>query len=493
MTITRVCRTLALGLSLLGAMLALSNAAQAQTLPDRRQPPATGPVAALRLPPVARFSLSNGLSVAIVALHKVPLVDVTLQIKSGAAADPAGREGLANLTADLLQEGAGGRSALDIADAVALLGGSLHTAADWDATTVNLHLPSARLNEGLAVMADVALRPDFAVAEFERQRAQQLTGLQQLRDNPAALAQLALARAIYGPAQRQGLPAGGTLASLQALTPRDVQGFHAAHFQPVNAELIVVGDVSPELLLPRLEQQFGAWKNSAAPPAALPRVAAASGGLPVAKRQLILIDKPGAAQSQIRIGLLGVARNTPDYYALEALNTVLGGSFTSRLNQNLRETHGYAYGAGSAFSLRRTAGPFAAAAAVQSDKTRESVTEMLHELEAIRAPMPPADLQRAAHYLALGYPGSFETLAGVGAELAALSRYNLPDSSLADYVPGILSVSPAQARAAARRYIRLDQLNIIVVGDLARIEAPLRAAGFAPARLVTPDQLLSTP
>lgn len=473
--------------------LSVLPAVQAQTPPDRSQPPALGPVVSLALPPVARFTLSNGLPVVIVALHKVPMVDITLLIKSGAAADPAGQEGLASLTADLLDDGAAGRSALDIADAVALLGGSLHAGSDWDAITVKLHLPSAHLGEGLALLADVALRPDFAATGFERLRAQHLTGLQQLRDNPEALAQLALARAIYGATHRYGRPAGGTPVSLQSLTPADAKAFHSAHFLPSNAQLIVVGDVSPELLLPRLEQQFGAWPNNAASAVKLPQPATSPQALPVAKRQLILIDKPGAAQSQIRIGLLGAARNAPDYYALETMNTVLGGSFTSRLNQNLRETHGYAYGAGSAFSLRRSPGPFAAAAAVQSDKTREAVSEMLRELEAIRAPLPAAELQRASHYMALGYPGTFGTLAGVAAELAAQSLYDLPDSSLADYVPGVLSVTPAQATAAARRYLKPDQLNIVVVGDLARIAAPLRAAGFAPAQLVTPDQLLSTP
>lgn len=469
----------------LGAVALCAAVVTAQQSPDRSKPPVLGPAPSLKLPPIVKRTLANGLSVWIVEMHKVPLVDVTLIVKSGSAADPAGKFGLANVTADMLDEGAGTRSSLDIADSIAFLGGSLRTGSDWDASTVNLHLPVSKIDDGLSLMSDVALRPTMAATEFERLKKTRLTAFLQGRDNPSTLANLAFSRALYGSAHRYGTAANGTEASLNAITPADLKAFHAKVFQPANAQLIVVGDVTAATILPKLEKQFGAWKNTApVSKAALPAAQAAG------PRTIYLVNKAGAAQSQIRIGLVGVARSTPDYFTLGVVNTILGGSFTSRLNQNLREVHGYAYGASSSFSMRMAPGPFQAAAGVQTDKTTESLREFFKELDAIREPIPAGDLTRGKNYQALGFPDGFQTLAGMASELASMAIYGLPDTFFDQYVTKTQAVTASQAQAAAQKYIQPDKFAIVVVGDLSKIEKGIRDANFAPVKVLSVDEVV---
>jgi predicted Zn-dependent peptidase len=453
--------------------------------PDRSKPPALGPAPSLNLPPIVKRTLTNGLPVWIVEMHKVPLVDVTLLVKSGAAADPAGKNGVAVVTADMLDEGAGTKSALDIADAIAFLGGSLGTASDWDSSVVRLHLPVSKLDDGLRVMSDVALRPTFAATEFERLKKTRLTSILQGRDNASTLASLAFSKVLYGEPHRFGAPIGGSESTLTRMTVADIKGFHARAYQPANAQLIVVGDTTAAAVLPKLEKQFGTWKNTGpvAKPTPQPSIAPA-------QRTIYLVDKPGAAQSQIRIGLIGVARNTPDYFPLDVLNTILGGSFTSRLNQNLREVHGYSYGASSSFAMRAMPGPFTSAAGVQTDKTTESLREFFNELDAIREPIPAADLERGKNYEALGFPSGFETLAGTAAQLTAMAVYALPETFFNDYVPKIQAVTAVQAQAAAEKYIVPEKLSIVVVGDLAKIEKGIRDANFGPVKVLTVDEIV---
>lgn len=472
--------TVALGLALVAAPALI-----AQQTPDRSKAPALGPAPSLKLPPIVKRTLSNGLPVWIVEMHKVPLVDVTLLVKSGSSADPVGKYGVANATADMLDEGAGSKTALDIADAIAFLGGSLRTGSDWDASTVNLHLPVAKIDDGLSVMSDVALRPTMAVAEFERMRKTRLTSILQGRDNASTLAGLAFSKVLYGATHRYGSPAGGNEVSLNALTVADLTAFHAKHYQPANAQLIVVGDVTAASIMPKLEKQFSRWANSG--PLAKTTLPAAPAAVP---RTIYLVNKAGAAQSQIRIGLVGVARNTPDYFTLDVVNTILGGSFTSRLNQNLREVHGYTYGASSSFSMRLAPGPFQAAAGVQTDKTIESLREFFKELDAIREPIPASDLNRGKNYQALGFPSGFETLSGMASELTQMAVYGLPDTFFNEYVPKIQAVTTAQAQTTAQKYIQPDKFAIVVVGDLSKIEKGIRDANFATVKVLTVDEIV---
>jgi len=471
--------------AVLSAIIALTVTLAAQQAPDRTKVPVPGAAPSLKLPPIQKRALSNGLPVWIVEMHEVPLANFSLVIKAGAAADPAGKYGVANFTAAMLDEGAGTRSALELADAVEFLGASLGTGSSFDASTVRLQTPVSKLDDALPLMADVALRPAFSQAELDRLRKERLTSLLQTRDNPSALASAGFARLVFGPRHRYGTMAMGNDASNGEMTAGDLRSFYTAYYQPQNAHLIVVGDVTATTLLPKLEKAFGTWKSGA--PATKPATETAAQHGP---RQIYLIDKPGAAQSQIRIGWVGVPRSTPDYFALDVVNTVLGGSFTSRLNQNLREEHGYAYGASSGFDMRLSAGPFTASAGVQSDKTTESLQEFFKELANIRQPIPADELARAKNYLALGFPADFETAGGMAGNLIQLVVYNLPESLFTDYVPKIQAVSVADAQRVATQYVQPDRFAVVVVGDLAKIEKGIRAANLGPVRVVTADEIL---
>jgi predicted Zn-dependent peptidase len=391
--------------------------------------------------------------------------------------DPADRPGLAAFTADLLDEGAGGRSALVLADEIEFLGASLSTGAGWDAAFVNLRAPLARLEPALALMADVALRPDFPDAEIERLRKQALTRLLQSRDQPRIVGAWALARAVFG-AHRYGRPLGGDAPSLSSLGAADLRGHHGRLFRPENAALLVVGDVTPASL-PLLEKAFGGWaRGGAAAVPALPEPPQVKG------RSIWLVDRPGSAQSVIRIGRVGPRSPAPDQHATDVMNTLLGGSFTSRLNDNLREQHGYAYGAGSGFDQRRVAGLFQAFADVQTASTAEALGEFVKELRRIRAPADASEVERARSYLALSYAEEFESTDQLAGKLADQWLHGLPADYYTSYVPAALAVSASALQKAAVARVDAENMAIVVVGDRAAVESKLRALGLGTLRLL---------
>ena len=459
----------------------------AQTKPDRSSPPPLGPAPQLNLPQVQKRMLSNGLPVWVIETHAVPLVQVNLLIKAGAGDDPAGKFGVASLTAAMLDEGAGSRSSLQISDEVDFLGADLATTSSFDASAVRLNVPISRMKEALALMADVALRPTFPADELERVRKERLTALLQAKDDPAAVAPLAFAHTVFGASHRYGTAAMGTESTLKAFTVGDLKTFHAAMYQPANATLIVTGDVRAADAIAQLETQFGQWHNN--PAAATPRrpVPAAS---QLTEGQITIVDIPGAAQSQIRIGWVGVARSTPDYFTLEVMNTILGGSFTSRLNQNLREEHQYSYGAGSRFDMRLAPGPFYAAAGVQTDKTSEALREFFNELNGMSKPIEADELTKARNYIALSFPGEFETLGELASHIEEQIVYALPDSFFADYVRNIQSVTSAAVQKAAATHIQPKRFAVVVVGDRKTIEPGIRALNLAPVRVLSVDEAI---
>jgi len=471
-------------LTLVAAALVATVSLTAQQA-DRKQPPAIGPAPSLKLPAIQKHKLSNGLAVWIVEHHEVPLAQINLIVRSGSAADPIGKYGVGSLAAAMLDEGAGTRAALDLADAIEFLGANLSTASTFDASAVRMSVPVAKLAEALPLMADVALRPSFPVAELDRLRKERLTGLLQARDNVGALIQLAFPRIVFGPTHRYGTSANGLPATIESLTVDDLKAFYRAHFRPDNATLLVVGDLTPASALPMLEKAFGGWKAEG-----LPALVAEVPNAPqLGQRQVYLVDKPEAAQSQIRIGWVGVPRSTPDYAVLEVLNTVLGGSFTSRLNQNLREKNGYAYGASSAFDMRLSAGPFLAAAGVQTDKTADALREFFNELNGILTPVPADELAKAKNYVALGFPGEFETTGDMARKLEELVIYNLPEATFSNFVPGVTAVTAADLQRAAARFIQPEKMAVVVVGDLKAIEGPIRALNLGPITHVPIDNL----
>jgi len=457
----------------------------AQQKPDRSKPPVAGPAPSLKLPAIQKLKLSNGLGVWLVEHHEVPLAQINLIVRSGSAADPIGKYGVGSLTAAMLDEGAGTKSSLELADALEFLGANLSTTSSFDYSAVRLSVPVSKLSDALPLMADVAMRPTFPATDLDRLRKERLTQLLQARDNPAALIQLAFPRVIFGPTHRYGTSANGLPPAIEAFTVADLQSFYRAHYRPDNATLLIVGDVTAATVMPMLEKQFGGWKSDGI----APLVAAVPNAPQLKSRQIYIVDKPEAAQSQIRIGWVGVARSTADYAALQVLNTILGGSFTSRLNQNLREKNGYSYGASSAFDMRLSAGPFLAAAGVQTDKTGPAVGEFFNELNAIVQPIPGDELAKSKNYVALSFPGEFETTGDLARKLEELVVYDLPEDTYSNFVTAVTKVTSADLQRLAARYIQADKMAVVVVGDRKTIEGPIRQLNLGPINFITIDEL----
>jgi len=442
---------------------------------DRTKAPAFPPPPALKLPAVQTATLPNGLELAVVEMHKVPVVDVQIVLDAGAARDPADLPGLATFTATMLQQGAGRRGALDIADEAAFLGAQLNSAASYDAATVSLHVPKRRLEPALDLLADVVLRPAFADSEVARQRELRRAQIVQLADNPVAIAGIAFSAIVYGRSHPYGRPLNGTETSTASLSRDRVAEFYRATYRPNAARVLITGDVTLAEVRRLLTARLGGWERG--PVATLAEAAAPA----AAARTVYLVDKPGAAQSVIRIGHVGVARATPDYFALQVLNTILGGAFTSRLNQNLRETHGYTYGAFSQFSTGRLAGPFVASASVVTAKTDSSLIEFLKELRRIRdEPVPDPELAKAKAYITLGLPADFETTGAAAARFRELLVYGLPLDYFAHYADRINAVTAADVQRVARQHIDPDHFDIVVVGDKSQIEAGIKALSEGP-------------
>jgi predicted Zn-dependent peptidase len=456
-----------------------------QSAPDRTRPPQVGPPPAVQLPTIQKRQLSNGVPVWLVELHEAPVAQVNLVILRGSADDPADKFGVATLTASMLLEGAGSRSSLELADAVDFLGADLSATAGIDSSAVRLHVPVERLGEALPLMADVALRPTFPGEELERLRQERLTDILQARDNPTTINAVAFNRVLYGATHRYGTSVNGTAATLKSFTTADLRSFYNAAFQPANAALLVVGDVTMDSALPLLESSFGGWKAQAP---ARPRAALPAPPLPQA-RTVYIVDKPGSAQTQVRIGWIGVARSTPDYFPIQVANTILGGSFSSRLNLNLRERNGYSYGAGSGFDMRASAGPFIASAGVQTDKTSEALTEFFNELNGIRNPIPDDELSRAKNFISLRYPSGFETTGDISRRLEDAIIYRLPDDYFAKYVPNVEAVTTADVQRATEKYILPNRAAIVVTGDRKVIEPGIQALKLGQVRVLTIDDV----
>jgi zinc protease len=350
---------------------------------------------------------------------------------------------------------------------------------------VRLHVPVARLGDALPIMADVALHPTFPNDELERLRQQRLTSLLQTRDDPSSIASATFSRVLFGVEHRYGTSTNGTAETIKAMTTEDLRGFYNSAYRPDNSTLLVVGDTTAAKVVPLLEKTFGSWKPAAAA-APSPKVP------PVeqpATRTIYLVDKPGAPQSQIRIGWIGAARSTADYFPLVVMNTLLGGSFSSRLTMNLREQHGYTYGASSQFDMRAMAGPFAAAAGVQTDKTSEALKEFFNELIGISKPVPADELARAKNYISLRYPGTFETTSDISRRLEDALIYKLPADYFEKYVRNIEAITAPDVQRVAQKYLAPNRFAVVVVGDQKAIEPGIAALNLGPIKKMTVDDV----
>jgi zinc protease len=446
---------------------------------DRFERPRPGPATAIRFPPITRGRLANGLEVWAIVHHASLVVTIGLLVPRGTADDRSGRQGIASLTGDLLDEGAGERNAIEIADAFSQLGTHLDTDVGPDTTTFSVSALSRYLGPALALMADVLRRPHLAEPDFQRVRELRVNRLRQLSRSPGTAADRAYVSAVF-PTHAYGHGALGTTASLAAASVDEVREFWSRMFGPDDARLIVVGDVEPDEAMRQAERHFGPWEpRPLAPRATTPD--------PASDARVLLVDRPGAPQSELRVGHIGPPRAVAEYHALVTLNAVLGGQFTSRINQRLREEKGITYGAHTAFDFRRVAGTLSCETSVQADATAEAVADILAEFEAIgRTPTPDDELARAKASLTRGYVRHFETAAQLGRAAMQLATYGLDDGTFDRFVPTVEALDSEHLQDVAREFIRPKDATIVVVGDASVCRAPLEALG-RPLSLTAPE------
>ena len=435
--------------------------------PWREKPPAAGTARAVVLPTPTAATLPNGLRLILNERRGLPIVAAQLVFKTGSDANPLDKPGLANFTSAMLDEGTSTRNALQIADELARLGGSLGTGSTMDATTVNIRSLSSTFPAMLNLMADVVLRPSFPAEEIERQRANRIAQLLQARDNPQQVAAQVTSLALYGPKHPYGYSEIGTEASVKAMSREDMMAFWKQNLVPNNAALVVAGEISMTELRALAEKAFGAWQGGTP---AKPQLGAPT----TTQAKIVIVDKPGP-QTQVRLAGMGAARSSPDFRPLQVTNLALGGLFSSRINMNLREKNGYSYGASSQFTFRRAPGPFQVASAVRLDATAPAVTEIFNEIRSMDArPVTPEEMRSAKDALINSLPGAFETGAAAVGNFANTFIYDLGLDYYANYAEEVRAVTPAQTIAVTKKYLTPQSLIVVAVGDRKAIEPELQ-------------------
>lgn len=426
-------------------------------------------------PKFSRHTLDNGLRVIIAPIGKLPIVTVLAVIDGGANRDKSGIEGLAQLTAELLREGTEKHSGIEILEGFEKLGSSIEAGADWDSTVVSMTLLRDHLTTGLPLFAEVLRTPSFPSHEVERLKAERLAERLQILSEPRGLADEAFSRFLYANGSRYAEPIGGTGKSISAITRENVIEFFSSFYVPSSATVIVVGDVGAGEALNLVSGAFGQWRGAAAP--AADSTVAENRTI----RALEIVDKPDAAQSELRLGHVGIPRSHPDYFKVVIMNALLGGLFSSRINLNLRERHGYTYAASSYFDWRRAPGPFLISTAVQSEVSAEAIRETLIEIDGMRNKEVPADeLSLATDYLEGVFPIRYETTSAIASALANIVIFNLQEDFYDTYRENIRAVTPGNVLVAAQTHVHPEKLLGVVVGDPAIVTKPLESLGLGP-------------
>lgn len=455
--------------------------------PWRREPPKPAAAKTPQLPVPVSFKLANGFTVLVNERPGLPIVSALFILKTGSDTNPVDKPGLANFTAAMLDEGTMTRSALQIADEVAQLGGSLGTGSSMDSTQITASSLKRTFPALLDLIADVARRPSFPADEIERQRASRLASLVQQRENPSAAANAAMFAALYGHDHAYGFTELGTEASNRVMTRDDLQKFWAQNFVPNNSALVVSGQVTVEEIKGLAERAFGGWQPGTPARQSLGQPATTTA-------RVVFVDKPGTPQTQLRVASVGVPRSTPDYEALRVMNEALGGLFSSRINLNLREQHGYTYGASSQFLFRRAAGPFLIASGVRTDVTAPAVGEIFKEVQRMRETMlAPDELSLAKDSLVRSLPSEFETSSRVTSSTATLFIYDLGLDYYTKFPARLAGVTADAVRSAAQKHVVPDRLLVVAAGDRAKIEPELQKLKLGAIEVRTPEGMLVSP
>jgi zinc protease len=452
---------------------------------DRSKVPMPTIVPEVKFPTLQRTNLPSGLKIVLAERHSVPLVNFRMQLDAGYAADQFASPGTAKLAMNMLDEGTKSRSSLEISEELSGLGASLSAGSDLDTSSVSLSALKENLDASLEVFADVILNPSFPEADFERLKKQQLDGIQREKSEPSNMALRVLPELIYGEKHAYNTPftGSGTTESVAKLTRMDAEKYYRTWFKANNATLIVVGDVSMDQIVSRITRLFGSWSSGEVPKKNL------SDARKPAKPLIYLMDRPGSIQSMIFIGLLAPPKANAQEVAIETMNNVLGGTFTSRINMNLREDKHWSYGARAMLVGARAQRPFLVIAPVQTDKTKESVVELDKELRGILGPKPVSEdeLSKSQKNQTLKLPGSWETISRIEASVAEIVRFALPDTYFETYPDNVLGLKLPDLQKAAQTVVDPDHLTWVVVGDRAKIETGLRELGFGEIRLIDTD------
>lgn len=440
----------------------------------RNTKPQAGAASKLLLPVPKSFKLANGLTVLFLEQHNLPIVSANMILLGGSEANPADKPGLASFTASMLDEGTKRRNALQLADELERIGATLGTSSSTDASSAAIRTLKKNADAAFDLFSDVILNPQFPEKEITRIRNERLTAILQQRDNPSVLASKVFNAVVYGPKHPYGSLEIGTEESNKSISRDEMLAFWSQHYVPETSALVVAGDVTELELRALAEKYFGKWTGKAAsvaPPLAPPPLT----------RRIVIVDKPDSPQTQLRIGHVGLERSNPDYVPADVMNTELGGLFSSRINLNLREEHGYTYGAGSTFAFRRGPGPFFVASGVRTDVTAPAVQEVFKEIERMRdTTVTPEELRLARDSNSRSLPGLFETTPQAAASIGQLFVYKLPLDYYRSLPAKIDGVSAAEVQRVARQYLKPESMVVIAVGDRAKIQPELEKLKLGP-------------
>lgn len=466
---------------LLALTLAMPSAsARAQGTLDRNTPPKVAKSPTLRVPTWTKTRLSNGAQLIVVEKHDLPLVALTIDFIGGATSyEPASKLGVANFAASMLSEGTTTRTADQLSDAQQLLGTQINASVGTETGTIRFTALKEKFEPALGLLADMMLNSTFPDSALQRIRARTLVQLTQAKDQPNTIASNVFAKITYGDAHPYGRVVNET--TVKSITRDDVMQFARTYFKPGRAVITVSGDVDPATVKGVVEKALSAWEPGGARPDF------AYGPVPAAKaRTIYLVDKPKAAQSVFSFGTPGPARNTPDYYALQVMNNLLGGLFQSRLNHDIREVKGYSYGVRSGFNYGRGPGAFNAGGGIVSAKSDSALMGFMTHFRGVQGAMPFTDDEviQGKESLIQSLPGRFSSVNGTAAAVSSIYTQDLPETFYRDFAKNINAVTKEELTRVAKKYIDVDHLNMVIVGDRATIEGPLKATGIAPIQVV---------
>jgi zinc protease len=471
-------RLLAFSAAVMISVASLASLAQ-QPL-DRTKVPPPGPTPVLTVPKWTKTQLPNGATLIVSERHSLPLVSFAVTFMGGANQfDPANRRGVGVLTAGMMTEGTTTRTGDQLADEEQLLGTFIQLSVGAEEGSISFVSTAKNFEPALGLVADMMLNSTFPTEALERRRANTLVSLTQAKDQPVVVGSQVFAKVLYGNEHPYGQRS--TESTVKAITRDDVIAFEKAYFQPGRAIITVVGDTTTAKAKASVEKALAGWKKAGDKPSfdypKLPELQPA---------KIYLVDKPGAAQSVFNIGLPGPPRNTPDYFALQVLNTILGGQFQSRLNANIREQKGYSYGVNSGFSYGKGPGAFRAGGSIFTAKTDAALIEFMKELHGIvgEKPITDEEIKTAKESLIQGLPQRFASVSNISNAITSLVVQGLPDDYYQTYAKNVSAVTKEDLLRVAKQYIDLQHLAIVIVGNRSDIEAPLKATGIAPITIL---------